>query len=307
MYPVPIKQYFRPRSVEEARQIAADANGEFFFVAGGMSLMQAMKSRMIAPDCLIDLNFVDELRGIQVAGKQIRIGAMTRYRNVVEEKKKLGPFTALSDAAAHVLRGARRRANAHRGLGDRQVRNRGTLGGSLAWNYISACTPVASLACGATIEILRSSGATDMVLIDDFLQGLMTTALDDGDLLTAIQLQTPDSASGSAYLKWGIVTDALLVIAVGVHLELDNAGKCNFARFAVGGLSSGPARSAAAENQLASGVDVTDQAALRACAAAAAEELETHDDPWVSADYKTQLIVQLGTETLIKAAARARA
>ena len=141
MYPVPIKQYFRPRSVEEARQIAADANGEFFFVAGGMSLMQAMKSRMIAPDCLIDLNFVDELRGIQVAGKQIRIGAMTRYRNVVEEKKKLGPFTALSDAAAHV--------------GDRQVRNRGTLGGSLAWNYISACTPVASLACGATNQPSR--------------------------------------------------------------------------------------------------------------------------------------------------------
>jgi carbon-monoxide dehydrogenase medium subunit len=293
MYPAPINQYFQPRTVEEARQIAAGANGEFFFIAGGMSLMQAVKSRMIEPDCLIDLNFVDELRGIQVSGKQIRIGAMTRYRDVVENKKKFGPFTALSDAAAHV--------------GDRQVRNRGTLGGSLAWNYISACTPVASLACGATIEILRSSGATDMVSIDDFLQGLMTTALDDGDLLTAIQLQTPDSASGSAYLKWGIVTDALLVIAVGVYLELDSAGKCSFARFAVGGLSSGPTRSAAAENQLASGVDVADQEALRACAAAAAEELETHDDPWVSADYKTQLIVQLGTETLIKAAARARA
>jgi carbon-monoxide dehydrogenase medium subunit len=293
MYPVPIKQYFRPTSVEEARQMAIDADGDFFFVAGGMSLMQAVKSRMLAPDCLIDLNFVDEMRGIQVSGKQIRIGAMTRYRDVVENRKMLGPFAALSDAAAHV--------------GDRQVRNRGTLGGSLAWNYISACTPVASLACGATIEILRSSGATDMVSIDDFLQGLMTTALDDGDLLTAIQLQTPDSASGSAYRKWGIVTDALLVIAVGVYLELDSAGKCCLARFAVGGLSSGPKRSAAAEIQLANGVDVADQEALRACAVTAAQELDTHDDPWVSAEYKTQLIVQLGTESLIKAAARARA
>lgn len=293
MYPVPIKQYFRPRSTEEARQIAADADGEFFFVAGGMSLMQAMKSRMVAPDCLIDLNFINELRGIQVSGKQIRIGAMTRYREVVESKKMLGPFAALSDAAAHV--------------GDRQVRNRGTLGGSLAWNYISACTPVATLACGATIEILRSSGTTDLVSIDDFLQGLMTTALNEGDLLTSIQLQTSNSASGSAYLKWGIVTDALLVIAVGVYLELDSAGKCSSARFSVGGLSSGPKRSAAAENQLASGVDVADHKALRGCAAAAAAEFETHDDPWVSADYKTQLIVQLGTEALIKAVARARA
>lgn len=293
MYPAPINQYFRPRSVEEARQIAADADGEFFFIAGGMSLMQAMKSRMVAPDCLIDLNFIDELRGIEVSGRQIRIGAMTRYRELVENKKKLGSFAAMSDAAAHT--------------GDRQVRNRGTIGGSLSWNYVSACTPIVALACGATIEILRSSGSTDMVSIDDFLQGLMATALDEGDLLTVVQLQEPDSASGSAYRKWGIVTDALPVIGVGVYLELDNAGKCSSARFAVGGLSSGPRRSAVAENQLASGVDVADQEALRACAAAAAEELGTHDDPWVSAEYKTQLIVQLGTEMLVKAAARARA
>ncbi len=293
MYPVPINQYFQPRSVEEARQIAVDADGEFFFVAGGMSLMQAMKSRMVAPDCLIDLNFIDELRGIEVSGRQIRIGAMTRYRELVEHKNKLGPFAAMSDAAAHI--------------GDRQVRNRGTIGGSLSWNYVSACTPIVALACNATIEILRNNGSTETVSIDDFLQGLMTTALDEGDLLTVVQLQESDSASGSAYRKWGIVTDALPVIGVGVYLELDNAGKCSSARFAVGGLSSGPKRSSAAENQLASGVDVADQEALRACAAAAAEELETHDDPWVSADYKTQLIAQLGTETLVKAAARARA
>ncbi|RLA26467.1 MAG: hypothetical protein DRR15_19710 [Gammaproteobacteria bacterium] len=292
MYPVPIDQYYRPRSVEEARQIAADANGEFFFVAGGMSLMQAMKSRMVAPDCLIDLNFIDELRGIEVSGKQIRIGAMTRYRELAENKNLLGPFTAMSDAAAHI--------------GDRQVRNRGTIGGSLSWNYVSACTPIVALACGATIEILRSNGSTDTVSIDDFLQGMMTTALEEGDLLTSIHLQEPDSASGSAYRKWGIVTDALPVIGVGINLELDSSGKCSSARFAVGGLSSGPKRSTAAENQLASGVDVADMEALRACAAAAAEELETHDDPWVSAEYKTQLIVQLGTEMLIKAATRAR-
>jgi carbon-monoxide dehydrogenase medium subunit len=254
--------------------------------------MQAIKSRMIAPDCLIDLNSIDELRGIEVGADTIRIGAMTRYREVVESAARLKPFDALSDAASRI--------------GDRQVRNRGTLGGSLSWNYITACTPVAILACDSRIEILRKNGAMETLQIDDFLIGPMTTALDDGDILTAIVLRKPGGICGSAYRKWGIVTDSLPVISVGVFLELDGAGKCSAARFVVGGLDSGPQRSATAEKKLSAGADVTNVQALRECALAAAEELSTASDPWISADYKTQLIGQLGTEMLIKAAARAR-
>jgi aerobic carbon-monoxide dehydrogenase medium subunit len=292
MYPVPIDQYHRPGSVEEARTIAAEATGECFFVAGGMSLMQAIKSRMIAPDCLIDLNSIDELRGIDVVGDTIRIGAMTRYRNIAANEKKLKPFSALTDAASHV--------------GDRQVRNRGTLGGSLCWNFVSACAPAATLACGANIEILRKDGSTESILIDDFLLGPMTTALDNGDLVTAIVLQDPHTVSGSAYCKWGIVKDSLPVIGVAVFLELTDSGACSSARFAVAGLAGGPQRSSAAENMLINGINVSENEALRKCALAAADELETIDDPWISADYKTQLIGQLGTAMLIKAAARAR-
>lgn len=292
MYPAPINQYHRPNSVEEARTIAAEATGECFYIAGGMSLMQAIKSRMISPDCLIDLNSIDELRGVSVAGDTIRIGAMTRYRSLVESENQLKPFTALSDAASRV--------------GDRQVRNRGTVGGSLCWNFINACTPVATLACGASIEILRRSGSTETVPIDEFLVGPMTTVLDDGDLLISIVLQAPKKASGSAYCKWGIVTDSVPVIGVGVFLEVNGSGKCSSARFAVGGLSGGPQRSAAAESKLTSGVDISDEETLHACALAAADELETIDDPWISAEYKTQLIGQLGTEMLLKAATRAR-
>lgn len=292
MYPVPIDQYHRPDSIEKARQIAAEATGECFYIAGGMSLMQAVKSRMIAPDCLIDLNDIEDLKGIDITGNTIRIGAMTRYRDVAGNSDNLKPFSALSDAAARV--------------GDRQVRNRGTLGGSLSWNYVSACTPIAALACGANIEILRKNGSSESISIDDFLVGPMTTALDDGDLLTTIVLQVPSTASGSAYAKWGIVTDAVPVIGVAAFLEVSDSGKCSAARFAVGGLSAGPVRSAAAESRLTDGVDLSDPAALRACALAAANEIETTGDPWVSAEYKTQLIGQLGTEVLIKAAARAR-
>jgi aerobic carbon-monoxide dehydrogenase medium subunit len=293
MYPSPIQEYHCPKSIDEAREIAAESTGTCFFIAGGMSLMQAIKSRMIAPDCLIDLNSIDELRGVEVGAETIRIGAMTRYRDVVESAARLKPFDALSDAASRV--------------GDRQVRNRGTVGGSLSWNYVSACTPVAALACGADIEILRKNGSTEIIQIDDFLIGPMTTALDDGDLLSAIHLRKPAGMSGSAYRKWGIVTDSLPVISVGIFLELDDAGTCSSSRFVVGGLDGGPQRSAAAEQMLSTGVDVGNVEVLRECALAAAEELTTSGDPWISADFKTQLIVQLGTEMLLKAAARARA
>jgi aerobic carbon-monoxide dehydrogenase medium subunit len=293
MYPVPIREYHRPTSIDEARELAAESAGTSFFIAGGMSLMQGIKSRIIAPDCLIDLNAIDELRGVVVDGDTIRIGAMTRYREVAESAPRLRPFEALSDAASRV--------------GDRQVRNRGTIGGSLSWNYISACTPVAALACGADMEVLRKNGSRESIPIDDFLLGPMTTALEDGDLLLAVVLRKPGGACGSAYRKWGIVTDSLPVISVGVFLQLDDTGKCTAARFAVGGLDSGPQRSPAAEQRLLAGVDVANDEALRECALVAAAELTTSSDPWIAAEFKTQLIGQLGTEMLSKAAERARA
>ena len=292
MYPVPIREYHRPETIDEARKLAADASGTCLFIAGGMSLMQGIKSRIVAPDCLIDLNSIDELRGVDVTGDAIRIGAMTRYREIAESADQLRPFDAISDAASRI--------------GDRQVRNRGTVGGSLSWNYVSACTPVATLACGAEIEVLRTNGSREIIQIDDFLMGAMTTALEDGDLLTAIVLRKPDAACGSAYRKWGIVTDSLPVIAVGAYLELDRAGNCSAARFVVGGLDNGPQRSIAAEDKLLAGADVTNPDDIHACALAAAEEISTSGDPWISAEYKTQLISQLGTEMLSKAAERAR-
>ncbi|NNL99714.1 MAG: carbon monoxide dehydrogenase, partial [Gammaproteobacteria bacterium] len=114
MYPAPIEHYFKPATCAEASRMARDAQGECMFIAGGMSLMQAIKSRMLAPDCLIDLNGISELKGITREDGVIRIGAMTRYRAVVENAAALTPFDAISDAASHV--------------GDRQVRNRGTVG-----------------------------------------------------------------------------------------------------------------------------------------------------------------------------------
>jgi carbon-monoxide dehydrogenase medium subunit len=135
----------------------------------------------------------------------------------------------------------------------------------------------------------------------------MVTALEQGDLLTAVVLPEANGSSGSAYRKWGIVKDAVPVVGVAAFLALDDSGRCTDARFVVGGLDEGPQRSAAAERMLTGGCDPADPAALSDCANAAAEEIATSDDHRASADYKKQLIRQLGAEVLATASERARA
>ena len=144
MYPAVIEDYQRPSSIEEALKAAAryDA-GEALFLAGGQSLMQAMKSRLVRPRCVIDLQAVKDLKGVSASGSGIRIGAMTRYVEIAKEARLKGAFGALGDAAAHV--------------GDRQVRNRGTIGGSLCWNYLAACMPAANLGIGSSMELISAS------------------------------------------------------------------------------------------------------------------------------------------------------
>jgi len=284
MYPAPIREYFCPATLEEAIQRYSEADGEAVFIAGGMSLMQALKSRLITPDCVIDLNHIDKLKGISIIDNIISIGAMTRYKDIAGSRDSLITYEAICDASAHV--------------GDRQVRNRGTIGGSLCWNYISACSPVAALAIDAELNVLRTgNGDIETVNINNFLKGPMETALEEGDLLLSITLPVNQTASGSAYKKWGVVKDALPVIGVGVYIELASDKACRKARFVVGGLPNGPGRSYQAENLLVES-DISNKDTLIQAANAAADEIETADDPWITADYRSHLIKNLGTEML---------
>jgi aerobic carbon-monoxide dehydrogenase medium subunit len=291
MYPAKIEQYHRPTTVDQAQALYASAGSEAMYIAGGMSLMQAMKSRVLSCKTLIDLGSVTELQGVDSSGGRLRIGAMTRYRALAESRNSLGPYQALADAADRV--------------GDRQVRNRGTLGGSLSWNFVVACMPVTVLACGASVSIARADGRRELVLIDDFLHGPMTTALEEGDLLLGVELPVHANRASSAYRKWGVVVDALPTIGVAVFVELASASTCRSARIAVVGLPGGPARAVKAEEMLKS-ANLDDAAALAACAKQAATECEAAADPWVSASYKAHLVERLSLEMIGVAVRRAR-
>ena len=292
MFPARIQEYARPRTVTEAlAAVARYEAGEAIFLAGGQSAMQAIKSRMLRPQCIVDLQAIEELRGIKLADGALTIGAMTRYVELARNEQLRGAFAALRDAASHV--------------GDRQVRNRGTIGGSVCWNYVAACTPTVVLALAGTLNLLAADGTKRSLVADDFLLGPLETARRDDEILLSVSWPAPAPRAGSAYKKWGLVTDALPVIGVAVLVTLDAGGKCSSARIALAGLADGAQRVPAGEAKLLGSQG--DIAAIDSAMAAIAAQAETHSDMSADADYRKQLIRTIGREVAISAFARARA
>ena len=206
MYPAVIQDYRRPKSVQEAVKVIADGGADAVFIAGGQSLMQAVKVRLVQPHALIDLQDVAELKGVRFDG-DVRIGAMTRYVDLAAETRLAPAYAALIDAAPHV--------------GDRQVRNRGTIGGSLCWNYIAACMPAVVLTLDATMNLVSGSGGERSLRAHEFIGAPLETARKDDELLVSLELPASPASAGSAYPKWSLVSDGLPVIGACVYVELD--------------------------------------------------------------------------------------
>jgi aerobic carbon-monoxide dehydrogenase medium subunit len=289
MYPAVIHDYRRPTSVQDAVAAIGAAGADASFIAGGQSLMQALKARLVQPRALVDLQGVAELKGVTI-DRDVRIGAMTRYIDLAAETRLAPAYAALIDAAAHV--------------GDRQVRNRGTIGGSICWNYIAACMPAVALTLDATINLVSASGGKRSLPAREFIGAPLETARRDDELLVSLRLPAPAASTGSAYRKWSLVSDGLPVIGACVYVEVDGRGKCTAARVGFGGLGSGPKRSATAEAKLV-GCAASDDDRLAQALAAAAEELETQGDLWADPAYRSNLIRTLGARMAATALHRA--
>lgn len=203
-------KYHRPSSVNDA---AALARGEAKILAGGQSLVQAMKLRLASPSDIIDLGSIKDLGGIKSDGKSVTIGAMTRHAEVANsaDVKKLIPALA-------ALAG---------GIGDRQVRSMGTCGGSIANSDPAACYPAAVLALNATITTNKGKHEADK-----FFKGLYETALKEGEIITSVTFQAPKRA---AYLKFKNPASRFAIVGVfvadfggSVRVAVTGAGPCVF-------------------------------------------------------------------------------
>lgn len=160
----------KPSTVAEA--VAALANEDAQALAGGQTLIPTMKQRLAAPSKLVSLRGIAEMQGISSSGGSVSIGGVTRHVDVAND----GSFAALSALAGNI--------------GDPAVRNLGTIGGSLANNDPSADYPAAALASGATINTNARS-----IVADDFFQGMFSTALDEGEIITSVDFPVPEAAN----------------------------------------------------------------------------------------------------------------
>ncbi len=182
--------FHQPASVAEAAKAAA--KGDARFLAGGQSLIASMKLGLAAPTDLVDLSGLAELRGIKVDGNAITIGAMTRHAEIAASAEVRAKIPALADLAA--------------GIGDRQVRNMGTLGGSLANNDPASDWPAAVLGLGATVNTSRLK-----IAADDFFKGLFETSLETGEMIVSVSFPIPKKA---AYLKFRNAASRFAIVGV---------------------------------------------------------------------------------------------
>jgi len=168
----------RPASLADASRLAAAGGAQV--LAGGQTLLASMKLRLASPGQLVDLGAIGELAGVRREGGALVIGAMTRHADVAASADVQSALPALADLAG--------------GIGDRQVRAMGTLGGSVANNDPSACYPAALLALNATVQTTQRE-----IAADDFFRGMFATALQDGELITAVRFPV---ARRAAYIKF---------------------------------------------------------------------------------------------------------
>ena len=227
--------YVAPRSLDEALQLLKQHGEDAKLLAGGHSLLPAMKLRLASPRTLIDLGTVPGLSGVRLEGNRLVIGALTVHADVGSSDLVRKHFPGLVDAASVI--------------GDVQVRNRGTIGGSVAHADPAADFPVILTALDASF-VLNSSGGNRTVAADEFFTDYFTTAMAPGEILTEILVPLPPAGSGTAYHKLAHPASGYVVVSAGAMITRQQSGSCASARIVIGGLGSGPIRAVASEKEL---------------------------------------------------------
>jgi carbon-monoxide dehydrogenase medium subunit len=277
-------EYHRPDSVQAAAALLA-ANPDAKLLAGGHSLLPAMKLRLASPAALVDLGGVDGLIGIDAAG-QITIGAMTTYAMLRDSRELQRVLPMVSTAADNV--------------GDPAVQERGTIGGALAHSDPAADFTALFLALNGTVDVTGSSGSRQ-IAADDLFVDLFTTALEPDEIITSVTFPAVQAGTGMAYEKFRHPASGYAVVGVAAVVNTGADGTVSSARIAVTGAPSKATRATAAEQALA-GKSLSDDV-IDAAAAVAADGIEVNGDFFASEEYRTHLISVLTGRALRAAAA----
>ncbi len=263
--------YVRANTLDEALSLLAQ-NEDAKILAGGHSLIPAMKLRLAQPPLLIDLGRIKDLSYIREEGGQIRIGAMTTHYQIESSDllKKICPL--LPECAGHI--------------GDVQVRNKGTIGGSLAHSDPAGDWPAAIIAVNAEMIVTSKSGERT-IKADDFFVDLLTTALEPGEILREIRINKPTGRTGQAYMKMHHPASGFAVVGVAANVTINDDGTCESASIGITGVSSKAYRPGAVESAL-TGAKLDEQT-IANVASHATDAVEANGDLFASADYRRHL------------------
>ena len=281
----PLFEYHVPASVDEAVEMLGGLENARL-LAGGQSLMPMLAMRFAFPDHLIDLNRIPAMAGITVEGGTLRVGAMTRQRDVLDSAVVRSRLPMLTEALALV--------------GHRQTRNRGTVGGSLCHLDPAAELVAVAVALGATLEIAGPRGRRTLPMAD-FALGFMTPALDPEEMLTGVRFPLPEAPHGACFTEFARRHgDYAIVSAAAVLWPRD--GRIERASITLGGVGPVPVRLEAAEAGLAG---QPGEAAAFAAAGACCDALDPMDDALVPGWYRRRLAATLVRRALATAWERA--
>ena len=289
MYPAAF-DYHAPKNVKEALGLLGKLKDDAKIVAGGHSLIPMMKLRLAQPKHLIDLQKVPGLSGIKADGKALAIGAMTTHWEIESSSTVKSKLPVLAEVASVI--------------GDPAVRNKGTIGGSLAHADPAADWPAAMIALGVELVCEGPKGKRK-VAVDQWFLGLMATALKERELLVQVRVPLLPASSGAAYMKFPHPASRFAVVGVCAAVTLDKQGVCVSAGVGVTGAGTKAVRAKGVEAALKG--KKLDAAAIEAAAQKAAEGVDVQADLQGSVEYKSHLCRVFAKRAITEAVKRAGA
>jgi carbon-monoxide dehydrogenase medium subunit len=283
-------EYFAPTSVREALTLAAKYGGRARYLAGGQSLLPLMKLGLASPEALIDLNRIEGLEYIKAEDEWIRIGAMTRHAAIASSSLLAEKAPLMVEAAYQI--------------GDPQVRNMGTIGGSLAHADPAGDWGSVIIAFRGYIQVTGLDGER-LVEVDKFFVDSFTPRLEPGELVTEVRIPTPPKRSGGAYIKLERRLGDFAIAGVAVQLTLDERDRIKSVGIGLTSLGPTNLRAVKAE-EILTGQIPTDEVVEEAAKAAAAEAKPSTDPIRGSEAYKRAMAAVLTRRAIKAAVSRAR-
>ncbi|MDH3625364.1 MAG: xanthine dehydrogenase family protein subunit M [Myxococcales bacterium] len=280
--------YHSPRSLDEALSLLKQHAGDAKILAGGQSLIPAMRFRLAMPAILIDINRLNDLRYVEERGDHLAIGAMTREHSLEDSSIVKSSYPLLHDTAVVIA--------------DPLVRNQATVGGNIAHADPANDHPATMLAYNATV-VAKGPKGERTIAIDDFFTGLFENAMADDEILTEIRIPKPAAKSGGAYTKLERKVGDYAISAAAVQVRLDG-DKVAEARIGLTNVSAVPMRAKGAEAELV-GKSISD-VVVEAAGKAAAAECDPSPDLRGGVDYKRDITRVMVKRSIQRAVARAK-